>query len=70
MSALRAGSARAIGIGDERLGQDFDRDVTIELVSRARYTSPIPPAPIGARISYTDRDGSRCGGARVVDSTA
>src|SRR5215469_14799448 len=22
------------------------------LVSRARYTSPIPPAPIGARISY------------------
>ena len=33
--------------------QDLDRHLAIEPgVGRARYTSPIPPAPSGATISY------------------
>ena len=31
--------------------KDLDGDEPIERVSRARYTSPMPPAPSGARIS-------------------
>ena len=41
----------AIGIAADGLGQDLDRDVALQLVSRARYTSPMPPAPIASRIS-------------------
>ena len=36
----------------ETFGGDFDGDVAAQArVSRARYTSPIPPAPMDARIS-------------------
>jgi len=41
-----------LGIGDEQLGQDLDRDIAIELRVAARYTSPIPPAPSATTISY------------------
>ena len=37
-------------LGNERR-QNFDRDPRFSAESRARYTSPIPPAPSGARIS-------------------
>jgi len=40
----RADRDRALG------GQHLEHDSRPSLVSRARYTSPIPPAPIGARI--------------------
>lgn len=33
-------------------GQNLDRHILLEFGSRARNTSPIPPAPIGATISY------------------
>ena len=36
----------------ELLARNFDRDVPIKRASRARYTCPIPPAPMGARMSY------------------
>src|SRR5262249_7370698 len=41
----------------ERKGcrQDFQRNVSTELVSRARYTCPIPPAPMADWISYTPK---------------
>jgi hypothetical protein len=43
---------KALGIPRHGSGQDFDGHLAIELgVSLARYTSPIPPAPIGARTS-------------------
>ena len=45
----------AVGIVRERLGQHLDRDVAIELVSRARYTSPMPPAPSGTPMVYAPR---------------
>ena len=42
----------AVGVVRERVGQDLDRDVAIQLACRvARYTSPMPPSPIGAVIS-------------------
>ena len=41
-----------IGIAGEGGGQHLDRDVAIQLACRvARYTSPMPPAPICAVIS-------------------
>jgi hypothetical protein len=40
-----------VAAAGERVGQYLQRDVAIELVSRARYTSPMPPAPSGATIS-------------------
>ena len=43
-------------ISREGFRQDLDRDGAIEsLVSRARYTSPMPPTPILAAISYGPR---------------
>ena len=33
-------------------GRDLDGDESVEAVSRALYTSPIPPAPTRARSSY------------------
>ena len=47
--ALEAGEA--IGVRGDVGGQHLDRDVAAEARSRARYTSPIPPAPSGATIS-------------------
>ena len=41
----RARSARAVRVGGERRRQDLDRHVATERASRARYTSPMPPAP-------------------------
>ena len=41
----------AIGIARERFRQDLDRDFAIQPRSVARYTSPIPPAPMRATIS-------------------
>ena len=39
-------AADALGIVRETVGEDFQRDIT-SFVSRARYTSPIPPLPSG-----------------------
>ena len=44
-----------VGIAGERLRQDFNATSRFNRVSRARYTSPIPPAPRGAMISYGPR---------------
>ena len=42
---------QAVGVLRERVGQDLDRDVAIELrVGRAK-TCPIPPSPICAMMS-------------------
>jgi hypothetical protein len=55
-------SRDAIRIGGEaRAGSD--RDVTAEAVSRARYTSPMPPAPSDERTSYGP---SRVPGVRLI----
>jgi hypothetical protein len=43
------------GVAGERLGQNLQRNGTIQHVSRARYTSPMAPAPILAMISYGPR---------------
>ena len=48
-SAIEAG--QPLGVARERLGKDFDRDVAPSFMSRARYTSPIPPAPMLSRMS-------------------
>ena len=48
--ALEPGEA--VGIRRERFRQDLDRDGALQVVSVARYTSPMPPAPSGAVISY------------------
>jgi hypothetical protein len=42
----------ALGIGHEQLGQDFDRDLAIELRVPRANTSPMAPAPRAPRISY------------------
>ena len=49
--ASRSKRARRSGSAAKQLRQDLDRDVAIEPVSRARYTSPMPPAPMADRIS-------------------
>ena len=41
-----------VGIRRERRRQDLDRDVASQLRVRARYTSPMPPSPIRAEITY------------------
>ena len=46
---LEAGEA--LRVVDERLRQDFSATSRPSRVSRARYTSPMPPAPRSARIS-------------------
>jgi hypothetical protein len=48
-------TAQAIGIERKGRGQDFQRDVAIELAVARAESWPIPPAPSGAR---TDRDRS------------
>ena len=45
-------SATRSGVTLELLGQHLNRNITIELQSRARYTSPIPPFPSSPVISY------------------
>ena len=45
-------SQDGVAIGGDARRQDLDRDVAAEALSRARYTSPIPPAPSSATISY------------------
>ena len=44
-----------IGIVRKGVGQHFDRDLPLRLVSVAHYTSPMPPTPIWAVISYGPR---------------
>jgi hypothetical protein len=51
--ALEAG--HAFRVLCEGFRQDLQRNFALEFVSLARYTSPKPPAPIGARISYGPR---------------
>jgi hypothetical protein len=42
----------AFRVGGERVRQNLDRDIAFELpIACARYTSPMPPAPISATIS-------------------
>ena len=41
----------AFGIGGEGLGQDFQRDVAIQLRVVRPMTSPMPPAPMAPTIS-------------------
>ena len=48
-------TCEAVRVAVNGVPQDLDRNVSISLVSRARYTSPMPPAPIGATISYGPR---------------
>ena len=50
----RAGSAPAVRVGPLG-GEHLQGDVAAELRVGARYTSPIPPAPIGATISWDPR---------------
>ena len=45
-------SCQPLGVVRERVGQNLDRDLAPRLVSVARHTSPMPPAPIRAVISY------------------
>ena len=40
-----------VGIEGEELRKDLQADVACSVPSRARYTSPMPPAPSGATIS-------------------
>jgi hypothetical protein len=40
-----------IGIGRDEPGSSFTATSRLRRVSRALYTSPIPPAPMGERIS-------------------
>jgi hypothetical protein len=42
----------AVAVGGKRVREHFDGNVRFRLVSVARYTSPIPPAPMRAAISY------------------
>jgi hypothetical protein len=43
--------AEALRIGGKRRREDLDCDIPAQAASRARYTSPMPPAPIKATIS-------------------
>lgn len=70
------GPTRTWAIGDGNrgvlcgeFGEDLERDVAVELRVRARYTSPIPPTPKGARTSK-GRGGFRNRGAWVNNSSA
>jgi hypothetical protein len=47
----------------ERRGQDLDRDIAIEPCVTRTILPPIPPAPMGAAISYGP---SRAPGRRVM----
>jgi hypothetical protein len=49
-----------------RAQQDLQSDIRLSFVSRARYSSPIPPAPSGATISYGP---SVVPVARLIDNT-
>ena len=44
-----------IVVSGERWRQDLDGDLRFSFVSVARYTSPMPPTPISAVISYAPR---------------
>ena len=48
-------ACQPIGIVGNDVGQHLDRDLPPRFVSVARYTSPIPPTPIWAVISYGPR---------------
>ena len=63
--SLEAGEA--IGIIRERGRQNLDCDVAIQLGVRARYTSPMPPAPRADWISYGPRHDP---GASVIAALA
>ena len=43
--------SQQIPVARERIGQQLEGDVALELRVPARYTSPMPPAPTLARIS-------------------
>jgi hypothetical protein len=44
-----------LGIRRDSNGNSFKATSRASFVSRARYTSPIPPLPMRARISYAPR---------------
>src|SRR5262245_10769307 len=50
--ASRLKRARRSGSSANTCGRIFSATSRLSRVSRPRYTSPIPPAPSGARISY------------------
>src|SRR5215471_18690160 len=53
--ASRVNRARRSGSAANSSGRTLSATSRFSFVSRARYTSPMPPAPIGARISYGPR---------------
>src|SRR5262245_18033627 len=53
--ASRVKRAKRSGSRANWVGRTLTATSRCSLVSRARYTSPIPPAPMGARISYEPR---------------
>src|SRR5436309_3797637 len=53
--ASRSNLSLAVGLSDRWAGRILTATVRSRRVSRARYTSPMPPAPSGARISYGPR---------------
>ena len=56
--ALEAGEA--IRVGGEGRGKDLSATSRPSLVSVARQTSPIPPAPSGETIAYDPEALARC----------
>jgi hypothetical protein len=51
-SSLALEARQVLRVARERFRQHLERHVTLQLGTPAQYTSPIPPAPMGARISY------------------
>src|SRR5437660_11005856 len=45
---------RAAGLAAKGFRQEPQRHIALQLVSVARYTSPLPPAPMGARLIRTE----------------
>ena len=45
-------SYQAISVEGEDLGEDFDRDQTVQPRVRARYTTPMPPRPSSRSTGY------------------
>jgi hypothetical protein len=48
---LAVETGEPLRVRGEDVRQNLDRDVALRRVSRARYTSPMPPAPSGATSS-------------------
>ena len=65
---LRVEPGEPVGVAREDARKDFDRDVASSFVSRARNTSPMPPAPIWEG-SFVDAE-ARAGGEEPKRSVA